>query len=179
MRELLRKAVIAAVVCAWVQGGLAGADEIPAVSPVSEQRLLAEAPFTCEVDAAGDPSTLLTVEFSSTEGGSVTKPGEGAFQCERWQVLEVEATPDEGYMFTGWSGLAVSIGYLSATQQSQNLIVVQDCAAVAHFKPTTGEMLTLTVSSTEGGQVHKPGEGTFSYMQGTTVTLMAFSHMRH
>jgi hypothetical protein len=34
----------------------------------------------------------------------------------------------------------------------------------------------LTISVTEGGEVVTPGEGTFTYEQGTAVTLIVFPH---
>jgi len=35
---------------------------------------------------------------------------------------------------------------------------------------------TLTICTTEGGEVTAPGEGTFTYEEGTNVTLLAFPH---
>ena len=34
----------------------------------------------------------------------------------------------------------------------------------------------LTISTTEGGEVTTPGEGTFNYKGGTNVTLLVFPH---
>lgn len=34
----------------------------------------------------------------------------------------------------------------------------------------------LTISVTEGGEVVTPGQGTFTYNEGTAVTLMVFPH---
>jgi uncharacterized repeat protein (TIGR02543 family) len=34
----------------------------------------------------------------------------------------------------------------------------------------------LTISTTEGGEITTPGEGTFSYDEGTTVPLLVFPH---
>lgn len=34
----------------------------------------------------------------------------------------------------------------------------------------------LTISSTEGGEITSPGEGTFSYDEGTVVPLLVFPH---
>jgi hypothetical protein len=40
----------------------------------------------------------------STEGGSVTEPGEGLFTCDGGAVVDLVATPDEGYQFDEWTG---------------------------------------------------------------------------
>jgi hypothetical protein len=37
----------------------------------------------------------------------------------------------------------------------------------------------LTISVTEGGEVVTPGEGTFTYEEGTSVTLVVFPHTGH
>ena len=42
--------------------------------------------------------------ISSTEGGSVTVPGEGTRSYDAGTVVELVATPDEGYRFSGWTG---------------------------------------------------------------------------
>jgi hypothetical protein len=40
----------------------------------------------------------------STEGGSVTEPGEGVFTYEEGEVVDLVAIPDEGYQFVDWTG---------------------------------------------------------------------------
>jgi hypothetical protein len=43
--------------------------------------------------------------ISSTEGGSVTKPGEGMFLLySEGRVVDLVATPDSGYHFVNWTG---------------------------------------------------------------------------
>jgi hypothetical protein len=42
--------------------------------------------------------------ISSTDGGSVIRPGVGVFTCEFYEVVVLEARPDPGYKFVGWSG---------------------------------------------------------------------------
>jgi hypothetical protein len=50
----------------------------------------------------GEPAAVLTV--SSTDGGSVTKPGEGKFIYFKGTVVDLVATPGTGYQFTNWTG---------------------------------------------------------------------------
>jgi hypothetical protein len=40
----------------------------------------------------------------STEGGSVTEPGEGVFTHYGGAVVDLVASPDEGYQFVDWTG---------------------------------------------------------------------------
>ena len=49
-----------------------------------------------------DDGYQLTI--SSTGGGSVTVPGEGTRSYDAGTVVELLATPDEGYEFRGWTG---------------------------------------------------------------------------
>ena len=53
----------------------------------------------CDDDAAGYQLTI-----SSTAGGTVTSPGEGTFNYIAGTVVELVATPDDGYEFRGWTG---------------------------------------------------------------------------
>lgn len=48
--------------------------------------------------------TQHTLIVSSTEGGSVTVPGEGTFTFAAGTVVQLVAEADEGYLFTGWVG---------------------------------------------------------------------------
>ncbi len=45
-----------------------------------------------------------SLTISSTEGGSVTSPGEGTFTYDHGTVVELVATPGEGYRFVNWTG---------------------------------------------------------------------------
>jgi hypothetical protein len=45
-----------------------------------------------------------TITISSTTGGSVTTPGEGAFTYDAGTVVQLAATPDDGYEFYVWTG---------------------------------------------------------------------------
>jgi len=46
-----------------------------------------------------------SLSILSTEGGSVTEPGEGAFPLySEGRVVDLVATPDAGYHFDEWTG---------------------------------------------------------------------------
>ncbi|MBS3817485.1 MAG: hypothetical protein KGY76_07995, partial [Candidatus Thermoplasmatota archaeon] len=112
------------------------------------------------------PTYDLTV--NSTEGGTVTEPGEGTYTYDSGETVQLEAVPDEGYEFVEWTG---DNGTIDDTTANQTTIDMQDNYSItAEFAPITYE---LTLSSTSGGNVTEPGEGTFVYEHGTTVDLEA------
>lgn len=45
-----------------------------------------------------------TLSLSSTIGGQVTAPGEGVYEYDDGEVVVIEATADDGYYFSHWSG---------------------------------------------------------------------------
>ena len=53
--------------------------------------------------------------ISSTEGGSVTTPGEGTFNYTEGTVVNLVAEPDEGYRFVSWSGDGDDVGDVEDT----------------------------------------------------------------
>jgi len=47
---------------------------------------------------------VVTLTITSTEGGSVTTPGEGTFTYNEGTIVNLVAETDEGYVFFGWTG---------------------------------------------------------------------------
>ncbi|MDH4367150.1 MAG: hypothetical protein OEV57_03305 [Dehalococcoidia bacterium] len=119
--------------------------------------------FTIGVRPA--PYNLTT---SSTEGGSVTSPGEGVFTYEMVTVVDLVATPGEGYRFDEWTG---DVGNIADVYASETTITVNgDYEITANFIA----WCDLTINSTVGGNVTIPGEGLFpDYDAGTVVDLVA------
>jgi len=50
----------------------------------------------------------------STEGGSVTTPGENAYTYDKGDVVNLVAVPDEGYVLTDWTGDVGTIADINA-----------------------------------------------------------------
>jgi len=105
--------------------------------------------------------------ISSTGGGSVTEPGEEVFIYDEGTVVDLVATPAAGYRFDRWTGDVGTIAnvYAAATTITMN----GNYSIMAEFV----RQYDLTVSSTEGGSVTEPGEGMFTYDEGTVVDLVA------
>jgi len=119
-----------------------------------------------------DPGWYSLTTFS-TEGGSVTIPGEGIFVHAANTTVDLVAEPYEGYQFLEWTGdvITVSDVYAASTNISMNTSYsVTSTFQTLHPEPV---MATLTISSTTGGKVITPGEGSFSYPIGTEVSLVA------
>jgi uncharacterized repeat protein (TIGR02543 family) len=105
--------------------------------------------------------------ISSTEGGSVTTPGEGTFNYDEVTGVNLVAKAQEGYQFVNWTG---DVGTIANVNTATTTITVNDDYSItANFV----KQYKLTISSTEGGSVTTPGEGTFTYAPGTVVHLVA------
>jgi len=119
----------------------------------------------------GQPAPSYTLTISSTTGGNVITPGEGTFTYYAKGVIvlvvALVAEADEGYRFVNWTGDVGTTGNVSAA--STNITVQGDYSITANFLA----VYDLTISSTTGGNVTAPGEGIFTYDEGTEVDLVA------
>ena len=139
---------------------LAAASEDPGAFtiPVSEEWVA----FTIAVRPAPRDLTI-----DSTEGGSVTTPGEGVFTYDEGTVVDLVAEAEEGYRFVEWTG---DVGTIADVKAATTTITMNgDYSITANFVA----IYDLTVSSTGGGSVTTPGEGVFTYDDGTVVDLVA------
>jgi len=116
------------------------------------------------------PSGKVALATSSTAGGSVATPGEGAFLYDVGTVVSLVATPASGYEFVNWTGAVGTIANVNAG--STTITMNGDYSIRANFVRTVIQY-DLTISSTYGGSVTIPGEGTFAYDEGTVVNLEA------
>ncbi len=115
-----------------------------------------------------------TLTIDSTSGGNVSVPGEGTFTYHVGQSVNIEAMAEENYHFVGWNGDNSTV---ETPTENQTVIEMQDNYSVtAEFDL---DSYRLTVSSTEGGSVTEPGEGTFEYDAGTEVYLSAEADNRY
>ena len=121
---------------------------------------------------AGCKGIFYDVTISSSAGGSVTVPGEGIFTYEFCTEVSLVATPDSGYRFVKWTGDVEAIADVNSA--STIITSVQgNYFITANFEQIPPGQFGLTVSSTAGGSVTVPGEGTFIYDAGTVVNLVA------
>jgi hypothetical protein len=112
-----------------------------------------------------------SLSISSSAGGSVTAPGTGAFIYDAGTVVNLLVNAEEGYLFRNWTG---DVGMIASISGASTTIEVHgDCAITANFEQIPPGQFALTVSSSAGGSVPTPGEGRFTYDQGTVVNLAA------
>ena len=109
--------------------------------------------------------------ISSTEGGSVATPGEGIFTYSADTVVNLVATPASGYQFVNWTGNVGTIANVNAA--STTITINSNYSITANFAVIPPGQYSLTISSTTGGSVTTPGEGTFARNAGTVVSLVA------
>ncbi len=117
------------------------------------------------------PPSQYTLTISSTAGGSVTTPGEGTFVGDAGLVVNLVATPTTGYQFVNWTG---NVGTIANVNAASTTIILNGSYSIwANFAAIPPNQYTLTISSTTGGSVTAPGEGTFTRTAGTVVSLVA------
>ena len=135
--------------------------------------------YAASTDITMDGDYFITADFvllsydlttDSTAGGSVTTPGEVTFPYDCGTVVDLVAEAEEGYRLVNWTG---DIATIADVEDATTTITMNDNYSVtANFEQITPQF-DLTISSTAGGTVTAPGEGTFTYDQGTGVNLVA------
>jgi hypothetical protein len=122
----------------------------------------------------GGGSYTLIVDF--TAGGTVTVndvpiPGKAILTYAAGKAVSLNATPDSGHQFVGWTGDVLTIGNVRA---SETIIVVNgDYSIMANFELPLPVEYSLNIIGPAYGSVTTPGEGRFMYEEGTVVSLVA------
>jgi hypothetical protein len=75
------------------------------------------------------PEAVAQLTVSSTSGGSVTEPGEGAFLCSLGEQVPLIAEPDEGHAFLRWTGDVGTIGNVTAASTTITMDMPYDITA--------------------------------------------------
>ena len=114
------------------------------------------------------PPDHFTLTTSSTTGGSVTTPGEESAPYDQGTVVDLVAEADGCYEFVEWTGDVDTVADVYSA--STNITMDADKIVTANFAVLS---YSLTVDSTDGGEVSSPGEGTFPYDCGMEVDLVA------
>ena len=117
------------------------------------------------------PTIDYVLTLDSTDGGEVTVPGEGAFTFDAGTMVDLLAQSDEGYQFVNWTG---DVGTIGDVNSGTTTITVNDSYSItANFEVIPPVQYSLTVTSTNGGSVTTPNEGTSAYGAGSVVNLAA------
>ena len=102
--------------------------------------------------------SLFTITVTATVGGRVSTAG-GTF--EQGTVIEVIATPEQGYEFSGWEGN-------DSVETTLSITLSSTLSLQAIFDEI--KTYTLTVSSVQGGSVSTQGG---EFPEGTSVSITA------
>lgn len=116
------------------------------------------------------PTYTLSVNISPAGAGSVSTLGG---EYESGERVTLTATPASGYTFDHWGGSA------SGTSPTVSITMNRDYSITANFETASVVRYDLTISSTAGGSVATPGEGTFTYDEGGMVNLVATPDANH
>ncbi|MDH4269483.1 MAG: hypothetical protein OEV52_04205 [Dehalococcoidia bacterium] len=80
--------------------------------------------------------TQYNLTISSTEGGSVTAPGEGTFTYSDQEVVELVAEAEDGYQFVEWTGDTGDIADVedatTTITMNGNYEIIADFEAIGH-----------------------------------------------
>jgi|GEM_PF-822033 len=149
-------------------GDVRSVDDVDA----AETTITVRADYSITANFEPAPIVDCDLTVSSTDGGSVTAPGEGVFTYDADTVVDLVAVADECYEFTGWTGDTEGIAdpYSASTTIAITIGENATRTVTANFARLRYQ---LTVNSTAFGSVTGPGEGTFTYDCGTPVDLVA------
>jgi len=124
----------------------------------------------CIIRPGSPPELAWRLDISSTIGGEVVTPGEGAFAYEEGEVVDLVAEPDEGYHFVNWSG---DVGIIASVNAASTSITMNDNYSIrADFEEGPAQYYTLTIWVTGGGSTD-PADGEHMYPEGTLVPITA------
>jgi hypothetical protein len=118
-----------------------------------------------------------TLTIYSSDGGSVSTPGEGSFQYDPGTVETVTATAEQNYHFVSWTGTAVNAGSVADPESASTTVTMDlNYTLEANFAI---DQHTLVTSSSDGGSVFVPGEGSFQYDYGAVETVTATAEQNY
>ena len=151
----------------WAGGGAPIADVTSAATTITSVQ--GDYNIKAHFELTGPVQYTLTV--SSTAGGTVTTPGEGVFTSQEGTAVSLVASPATGYRFVNWSGNVATIANVNAA--STTITMNGNYSITANFEAIPPGQYSLAVSSSTGGSVTAPGEGSSTYDTGTVVSLVA------
>jgi hypothetical protein len=82
--------------------------------------------------AACDGARTYQLTISSSSGGSVNTPGEGTYTHDAGTVVQLVATPNDGYRFRSWTGDIANIADPNAA--STTIVLNGNYAILANFE---------------------------------------------
>jgi hypothetical protein len=107
--------------------------DVPTIADVNASATTITMNGDCSITADFEeiPSVQYNLSINSTEGGSVTEPGEGVFPYDEGRAVDLVATPDAGYRFVEWAGDVDTIAAVNAA--STNITMNGNYSIAANF----------------------------------------------
>ncbi len=121
------------------------------------------APDVGAFEYASSGPTTYTLSTSGSHGSIAKSPNQSSYNSGT--TVTIQATADDGYEFTGWSG------DLSGSTNPAMVTMDGNKSITANFVAVTPTTYTLATSGTNGWIAKSPDRST--YDSGTTVTLQA------
>jgi uncharacterized repeat protein (TIGR02543 family) len=118
----------------------------------------------------------LSVDINPPDAGFVF-PAAGDY--ESGERVTLTAVPSSGYTFDYWSGDAAGTGNTVTITMNDHASVTANFVRLHPIVPPPRVKYTLTISTTIGGRVTTPGEGSFTRDAGTVVSLVATPDAGH
>ncbi len=78
------------------------------------------------------PADRYSLTIDSTEGGTVTTPGEGTFMYDAGTVVDLAASPDSDYQFVSWAGDVDTVADVNST--STTVTMNGNYSVIARFE---------------------------------------------
>jgi hypothetical protein len=114
--------------------------------------------------------TQYTLTITSTEGGQVIIPDEGAFTYYQGEEVTLTAVAEDGYRFANWVGDVGTIADPNAA--STTIIMNDDYSIMANFYEMPVVYYTLTLAVNGNGST-SPSAGQHNYAAGIVVSITA------
>ncbi len=111
------------------------------------------------------PTETYTLTINSTDGGSVTTPGEGTYSYDDGTLVTLTATADAQYHFVNWTGAVAN-----ATATATTITLTEDSTVTANFALDQVQY-PVTIQSTTGGSTDQ--DGTHTLDSGDSLTIFA------
>jgi Leucine-rich repeat (LRR) protein len=128
-----------------------------------------------DVTVAAHFEVIPPIQYTLTmavAGSGSTSPSAGQHTYPGGTMIPILAMPAGGYRFVNWTATAGSFANASSASTTFTM-PAQVVTVTAHFEVIPPVQYSLTISSTSGGSVTTPGEGTFIRNAGTVVNLAA------
>ncbi|MFC1608495.1 SUMF1/EgtB/PvdO family nonheme iron enzyme, partial [Candidatus Latescibacterota bacterium] len=110
----------------------------------------------------------LTLAINQSDGGTIN-PSAGTYTYDEKTVVNITATPADGYQFVSWTG-----NVENSTSATTTVTINSDMTVTANFEAVVDNKytLTLSVNNPDWGAIN-PSSGSHSYEEGLVVTIAA------